>query len=393
MPPAGDKLPGMRFETLAVHAGGEADRETGAVAPPIHLSTTFLHGPESEPLHGRLYQREGNPTQDRLEEALAAIEGGGPSSTALAFASGMAAASTLLQSLPAGARVVFHSDIYSGVRQLALDFLPRWGMAPVFANLADEDAARGALAAGAALVWAETPTNPQLEILDLTRLPDAAHAAGASLLVDGTFATPALQRPLALGADIVLHSTTKYLGGHSDVLGGALVFGGAGRMAGLSETVAKVRRRLGGTASPFNSWLVLRGLRSLSCRMERHSANALALANALFGHPALSHVLYPGLPTHPGHQVAARQMSAFGGMLALRVAGGRAAAVAVAARLKLFTVATSLGGPESLVEHRASSDGPETTTPDDLLRLSIGLEHPDDLLADLLQALDATLPG
>jgi cystathionine gamma-synthase len=380
----------MRFETIAVHAGGEADSETGAVVPPIHLSTTFLHGPASEPLHGRLYQREGNPTQDRLEEALAALEGGGPSSTALAFASGMAAAATLLQALPAGARVLFHTDIYSGVRQLALDFLPRWGMEPVFANLADERAVGAALACGAALVWAETPTNPQLEILDLARLADVAHAAGAGLLVDGTFATPALQRPLALGADVVLHSTTKYLGGHSDVLGGALVFALADDLA---ETAGKVRRRLGGTASPFNSWLVLRGLRSLSCRVERHSANALALATALSGHPALSHVLYPGLPTHPGHQVAARQMSAFGGMLALRVAGGRAAAVAVAARLRLFLNATSLGGPESLVEHRASSDGPGTTTPDDLLRLSIGLEHPDDLLADLLQALDATAPG
>lgn len=383
----------MRFETVAVHAGGEADRETGAVAPPIHLSTTFLHGPESEPLHGRLYQREGNPTQDRLEEALAAIEGG---AAALAFASGMAAASTLLQSLPAGARVLFHTDIYSGVRQLALDFLPRWGMQPAFVDLADERAVGGALAGGTALVWAETPTNPQLEILDLRRLAGAAHAAGARLLVDGTFATPALQRPLALGADIVLHSTTKYLGGHSDVLGGALIFAAGAAADGLVETVGKTRRRLGGTASPFSSWLILRGLRSLACRMERHSANALTLAKALSGHPALSRVLYPGLASHPGHDVAARQMTAFGGMLALRLEGGRAAAVAVASRLKLFANATSLGGPESLVEHRASSDGPGTTTPEDLLRLSIGLEHPDDLLADLLQALEpapTAVPG
>ncbi len=383
----------MRFETLAVHAGGEADRETGAVTPPIHLSTTFLHGPESEPLHGWLYQREGNPTQDRLEEALAAIEGGG---AALAFASGMAAAATLLQSLPVGARVLFHRDLYSGVRQLAQEFLPRWGMQATFADLADASAVEAALrtpGSGVALVWAETPTNPQLEIVDLARLAAAVHAAGALFVVDGTFATPALQRPLALGADVVLHSTTKYLGGHSDVLGGALVFAGDGRVDELAERVAKARRRLGGTASPFNSWLVLRGLRSLACRMERHSANALGLAKALVGHPALEAVLYPGLATHPGHNVAARQMSAFGGMLALRIVGGRAAAVAVAGRMKLFANATSLGGPESLVEHRASSDGPGTTTPDDLLRLSVGLEHPDDLLADLLQALDATSPG
>ena len=380
----------MRFETLAVHAGGAADRETGAVSPPIHLSTTFLHGPESEPLYGWLYQREGNPTENRLEEALAAIEGG---KTALAFASGMAAAATLLQSLPAGAHVVFHRDLYSGVRKLASEFLPRWGIQATFANLADPDATHAAISPATTLVWAETPTNPQLEILDLARLADATHAAGAQLLVDGTFATPALQRPLALGADIVLHSTTKYLGGHSDVLGGALVFAGAGAPGDLAARVAQARRRLGGTASPFSSWLVLRGLRSLACRMERHSVSALALSNALSGHPALNHVLYPGLATHPGHDVAARQMAAFGGMLSLRVAGGRAAAIAVAGRLKLFSNATSLGGPESLVEHRASSDGPGSTTPDDLLRLSIGLEHPDDLLDDLLQALDATAPG
>src|SRR6187402_663678 len=286
----------MRFETLAVHAGGEADRETGAVAPPIHLSTNFLHGPESEPLHGRLYQREGNPTQDRLEEALVAIEGGGPSSGALVFASGMAAASTLLQSLPAGGRILFHRDIYSGVRQLAADFLPRWGLTAEFADLADPGAVGAALAAGPTLVWAETPTNPQLEILDLARLATSAHAAGALLLVDGTFATPALQRPLTLGADLVLHSTTKYLGGHGDVLGGALVFA---RGDALFEATGRSRRRLGGSASPFNSWLVLRGIRSLACRMERHSASALALARALEGHPALDRVLYPGLSTHP----------------------------------------------------------------------------------------------
>lgn len=376
----------MRFETLAVHAGGEADRETGAVTPPIHLSTTFLHGPECEPLHPWTYQREGNPTEHRLETALAALEGG---ASALVFASGMAAAATLLQAFPTGTRVLFHRDLYSGVRQLAIDFLPRWGMTARFANLADIEEATAALAEGIDLVWAESPTNPQLEILDLATLASAARAAGARTVVDGTFATPALQHPLALGADIVLHSTTKYLGGHSDVLGGALVFAQADELA---ERASTTRRRLGGTASPFSSWLVLRGLRSLACRMERHSANALAIARALEGHPALARVLYPGLPSHAGHAVAAKQMSAFGGMLSLRVAGGRAAAVAVASRLELFANATSLGGPESLVEHRASSDGPGTTTPDDLLRLSIGLEHPDDLVADLQRALDGGRP-
>jgi len=373
----------MRFETLAIHADGGPDPGSGAVAPPLHLSTTFVHGPASEPLHGHLYVREGSPTQVRLEVALAALEGG---ERALAFASGMAAAAALLQALPAGARVVFHRDLYHGVRALALERLPRWGLAAEFADLADPAAARAALGPGTALVWLETPTNPRLEIVDLAAVAALARAAGASLVVDGTFATPALQRPLELGADVVLHSTTKYLGGHSDVQGGALVFR---RPGALAERVEELRKELGGVASPFNSWLVLRGLRTLACRMERHSANALALARALAGHPRLAAVLYPGLPGHPGHATAARQMSAFGGMLSLRVAGGRTAALAVAARLELFTLATSLGGVESLVEHRASAEGPGSTTPDDLLRLSVGLEHPDDLAADLARALDS----
>ena len=223
-----------------------------------------------------------------------------------------------------------------------------------------------------------------MEILDLRSIGKAAHGAGALFLVDGTFATPALQNPIALGADIVMHSTTKYLGGHSDVQGGALVFAKRGE---LSDAVAHGRHVLGPVSSPFASWLILRGLRTLACRVERQSATALAIAKALDGHPALSAVVYPGLPSHPGHAVAARQMRAFGGMLSLRLRGGRAAAVAAASRVTLFTNATSLGGVESLIEHRASMEDPATTTPDDLLRLSIGLEHPDDLIADLRAAL------
>jgi cystathionine gamma-synthase len=372
----------MRFETRAVHAGGEPDPETGAVAPPIHLSTTYLHAPDGERLHGRLYAREGNPTQDRLETALAALEGG---ERALAFASGMAAAAALAEALPEGSHVLFHRDLYHGVRTLALERFPRWGLSATFADLGDPAAARTALREETALVWVETPTNPCLEIVDLTAASALAREAGALLAVDGTFATPALQRPLELGADVVLHSTTKYLGGHSDVLGGALVFRAAGALAERAEAL---RYRTGAIAAPFSSWLVLRGLRSLACRMERHAANALALARALEGHPGLAAVLYPGLPSHPGHAVAARQMrGGFGGMLSLRVAGGRAAALAVASRLELFTHATSLGGVESLVEHRASIEGPDATSPEDLLRLSVGLEHPDDLLADLSRAL------
>jgi cystathionine gamma-synthase len=371
----------MRFETLAVHAGGEPDPATGAVAPAIHPSTTFVHGADGSPLSGRLYAREGNPTEERLERALAALEGG---AAALAFASGSAAAVTLVESLPAGATILFHRDLYSGFRDLARDFFPGWRKRARFADLGDAgELAREAR--GVAALWIETPTNPLLEVLDLEVLAAAARAAGALLVVDSTFATPALQQPLAHGADVVLHSTTKYLGGHSDVLGGALVFA---RAEPLAARARAVRKQLGATASPFASWLVLRGLRTLACRMARHSANAFAVAAALADAPRLAAVHYPGLASHPGHAVAARQMTGgFGGMLSLRVAGGRDAAIGVAARLRLFTNATSLGGVESLVEHRAAIEGAASTTPDDLLRLSVGLEHPDDLIADLRQAI------
>lgn len=378
----------MRFETRAVRAGGEADPTTGAVAPPLHLSTTFVHGPASEPIHGRLYAREGNPTQDRLERALESLEGG---ERALAFASGMAAAATLLEALPPGTHVLFHRDLYHGVRTLAATRFPRWGLTASFADLADAAAARAATTDSTGVFWVETPTNPRLEIVDLAATAALARECGALLVVDGTFATPALQRPLEAGADVVLHSTTKYLGGHSDVQGGALVFRRADELA---RRVEELRHELGSIASPFSSWLVLRGLRTLACRMERHSANALALARALAGHPALVELLYPGLESHPGHAVAARQMrGGFGGMLSLRVRGGRAAALAVAADLELFTNATSLGGVESLVEHRASGEGRGTTAPEDLLRLSVGLEHVEDLAGDLRRALERAAGG
>jgi len=372
----------MRFDTLAVHAGGGPDPATGGLAPAIHPSTTFLHAPDGTPISGRRYAREGNPTEERLESALAALEGG---AGALAFASGSAAAVALLQALPAGATVLFHHDLYSGFRDIATGLLPGWGRSARFADLGDI----GTLAresVDAAAIWIETPTNPWLDVLDLDAVASAARAAGALLIVDNTFATPALQRPLAHGADVVLHSTTKYLGGHSDVLGGALVFA---RDDELARRTRELRERLGATASPFASWLVLRGLRTLPCRMARQGATALGLATALAAHPALSAVLYPGLAGSPGHAVAARQMhGGFGGMMSVRVAGGRDAALAVAARLSLFINATSLGGIESLVEHRASVEGENSAAPDDLLRLSVGLEHPDDLLADLVQALD-----
>lgn len=371
----------MRAETLAVRAGSEPDPATGAIAPPLHLSTTFEHGPEAERLHGYMYVREGNPTQTRLEQALQAVEGG---DAALVFASGLAASAAWLQALEPGGHVLLHRDVYYDLRTMARDYFPRWGLECDVVDMADLGALRAALRPQTRLLWAESPSNPLLDVLDLAALADVAHAAGAQLLVDSTFATPALQRPLELGADVVLHSTTKYLGGHSDVQGGALV---TRQVDATWERARDVRQTLGGVASPFNSWLVLRGLRTLHCRMERHAQNALVLARALQGHAALAQVRYPGLASHPGHAVAARQMRAFGGMLALRLRGGRAAALSVAARVRLFTNATSLGGVESLLEHRASAEGPTSRSPDDLLRLSVGLEHPDDLLADLLQAL------
>jgi cystathionine gamma-synthase len=371
----------MRFETLAVHAGAEVDPSTGSVAPPIHLSTTFEHGPAGERPHGYMYIREGSPTQKRLEEALAALDGG---EAALVFASGVAAGVAYLQALPAGAHVLFQDDIYYAFKTMAREYLSRWGMTSSFVDMADLAALRAALKPETKLLWAETPSNPLLRVVDLRGVAGIARAAGAALLVDGTFATPALQRPLDLGADIVLHSTTKYLGGHSDVHGGALVFR---RRDGMAERAEHNRHILGGVASPFASWLVLRGLRTLACRMERHSANALALARALERHSSVAAVHYPGLPAHPGHDVARVQMSAFGGMLSIRVRGGRERAVAAASRVRLFLNATSLGGTESLLEHRASVEGPGTTTPEDLLRVSVGLEHADDLIEDLARAL------
>jgi cystathionine gamma-synthase len=371
----------MRFETIAVHAGGEPDSSTGAIAPPIHLSTTFEHGPAGEKPHGYIYIREGSPTETRLEEALAAIEGG---QLALVFSSGLAAGAAYLQSLPAGCHVLFADDIYYGFREMAREFLPRWGIESSAVDMSDLDKVRRAMKANTQVLWAESPSNPLMKVVDLAALAGIARDAGAQLAVDGTFATPVLQRPLALGAAVVIHAATKYLGGHSDVQGGAVIFA---RRSEISDKTEHVRHILGAVLSPFNSWLVLRGLRSLSCRMERHSANTLALAHALERHPAVHAVHYPGLPSHAGHEIAKRQMSGFGGMLSLRVKGGRDAAVAAASKVKVFTNATSLGGTESLIEHRASSEGPSSTTPQDLLRVSVGLEHSDDLVEDLMQAL------
>jgi len=377
---AGRGTPVLRLETIAVRAGAELDPTTGALAPPLHLSTTFEHGPASEAIHGFLYARQKNPTQLRLEAALRDLEGGLAS---LVFSSGMAASAAMLQALPAGSHVIFSDDIYVDVHSLIQDFLPAWGIESSVANLLDLESLKNTLRPTTKLIWIETPSNPLLKILDIAAIARIAHEAGALFLVDNTFATPILQRPLSLGADVALHSTTKYCGGHSDVQGGCLVV----RSRELLDKLLHVREILGAVASPFNSWLILRGLRSLPCRMDRHSANAAAVAAALEACAAVEAVHYPGLPSHPGHAIAQRQMKNFGGMLSFLVRGGRAEALRVASRVTLFVNATSLGGPESLIQHRASNEGRLSRAPQNLLRVSVGLEHPDDLIEDLLQAL------
>jgi cystathionine gamma-synthase len=370
----------LRLETIAVRAGAEIDRATGAVAPPLHLSTTFEHGPASEAIHGFLYVRQKNPTQLRLEAALRDLEGG---MAALVFSSGMAATAALLQTLPPGSHVIFSDDIYVDVYNLIREFLPVWGIETSVENLQDLSALQNAIRKNTKFIWIETPSNPLMKILDIAAIARIAHEARAQLLVDNTFATAILQRPLSLGADVVLHSTTKYCGGHSDVLGGCLIV----KTREVLDKLLHVREILGAIASPFNSWLILRGLRSLPCRMERHSANAAAVAAALATCPAVEAVYYPGLPQHLGHDIARRQMTGFGGMLSFLVRGGREETLRVASRVKLFVNATSLGGVESLIQHRASNEGKNSRAPQNLLRLSIGLEHPDDLVEDLLQAL------
>jgi cystathionine gamma-synthase len=371
----------LQPETLAIHAGAEPDPATGAVASPIHLSTTFRHGPAGESEAGYEYVRGANPNQDRLEAALAAIEG---ASGALAFASGMAAIDHVFADLPAGAHVLLPHDYYHGVRTLAREFLPARGITTQMVDQTDLDAVRAAITPATRVIWAETPSNPQCRIADLAALAQLAHAHGAILGVDSTFASPALQQPIALGADIVMQSTTKYIAGHSDVLGGSLAFA---QRDERFERIARRRYIQGAVLSPFNAWLTLRGIRTLPARMAWHCRNARAVAQYLAAHPAVERVHYPGLSSHPQHALAARQMRDFGGMLAVQVRGGRDAALAMAGRLRVFTNATSLGGVESLVEHRASVEGAHRVSPENLLRVSVGLEHPDDLVADLAQAL------
>ena len=381
----------MKIETISVHAGGDPDPATAAIAPPIHLSTTFEHGPATEILHGYTYVRDENPTQDRLEAALAQLEGG---EGALVYGSGQGAAAALLQTLEPGAHVIFPEDVYVHVRVAQREYLPKWQIATSTVDMTDPKAIEREIRPETKLIWVETPSNPRMDITDIAEIVRMVHAVPLSgtgrplVLVDNTFATPVFQRPLELGADIVLHSTTKYCGGHSDVQGGALVLRKRDPISQkLYQGLYRTRMILGAVSSPFNSWLVLRGLRTLAVRMERHAANAMAVARALDGQKGIERVFYPGLESHAGHAIAARQMKGFGGMMSILVKGGWDEAVAVASKVKLWRNATSLGGVESLIEHRASAEGPGTTAPKNLLRLSVGLESAEDLIEDLLQAL------
>ena len=374
------------FDTLAIHAGQDPEPVTGAVVPPIFATSTYRQDGVGEPRQGYEYSRTANPTRKALEECLAALEGG---QRGLAFASGLAAEDTLVRAVcRPGDHVVIPNDAYGGTYRLFARVAERWGLRWTAAPLHDLEAAAAALTPETRLVWVESPTNPLLGIADIAALADVAHGAGARLVVDNTFASPYLQRPLTQGADVVVHSTTKYCGGHSDVIGGALVVADPA----LGDELAYHQNAMGGVAGPFDAWLTLRGLKTLAVRMERHCDNAERVAEFLGTRPEVTEVLYPGLPGHPGHDVAARQMRRFGGMVSFRVRGGEAAAVAVCNGARLFLLGESLGGVESLIEHpgrmtHASAAGSPLEVPADLVRLSVGLETVDDLLTDLDQAL------
>jgi cystathionine gamma-synthase len=375
------------FETVAIHAGQDPDPLTGAVVPPIYQVSTFKQDGVGGLRGGYEYSRTANPTRTALEQCLAALEGG---SRALAFASGMAAEDCLLRTIcQPGDHVLIPHDAYGGTYRLFDKVLARWNLSYLPVPVSDPKAVKHALGQRhARAVWVETPTNPLLSIVDLTALAELCAEAGALLVVDNTFASPYLQNPLALGADVVVHSTTKYLGGHSDVVGGALVV----TDPELGERLAFGQNATGGIAGPFDAWLTLRGIRTLAVRIDRHSLNALRVADMLAAHPRVTGVLYPGLPHHPGHEIAAKQMRGFGGMVSFRHRDGEAEAVAFCGRTRLFTLGESLGGVESLVEHpaqmtHASAAGSVLEVPPDLVRLSVGLDTSDDLLEDLRSAL------
>ena len=371
----------MNIETIAVHSGRAVDPSTGAVTPPLHMSTTFERAGDGSYPTGFVYGRVGNPTRNLLEECVRDLEGG---AAAAAFSSGMAAIMSVFQTLSAGDHVIAPQDIYHGTARLLRERFARWQLDSTFVDMTDLDAVSQAVRPSTKLILIETPSNPLLKITDIAAAAEMAHQNGIVCVCDNTWASPVLQRCLDLGADLVVHSTTKYLGGHGDVTGGIVV---SNREDGVFEEVRNIQQDGGAVPSPFDCWLLLRGIRTLPYRMRAHSENAERVAAFLDGHAKVEEVFFPGLESHPGHDIARRQMTAFGGMLSFRVRGGMEEAFGVASRASLFTRATSLGSYESLIEHRASIEGPDSLTPGDLLRVSVGLENSDDLIADLEQAL------
>ena len=375
----------MKIETRAVHAGRHCDPATGAVSQPIYLSTTFERNPDGEYPRGFSYSRDGNPNRKALEVCLADLEGG---SEAIMFGSGLAAAGAVVQSLEAGDHVLAPDDVYWGLRKLIGDVFGKWNLAVDYVDMSNLDAVRAALRPNTRLIWTETPSNPLMKITDLSGIASIARAAGPHVMTvcDGTFATPIVQRPLDHGIDLVVHSTTKYLTGHSDVVGGVLI---RRHENYLFERARTSQKYAGAVPSPFDCWLTLRGIDTLPYRVRAQSENAARIARFLKANRAVEKVHYPGLTDHPAHDIAMRQMSSGGGMLSFEVRGGRDAAMAAAAHCQLFIRATSLGGTHSLIEHRASIEGPTSRTPQGLLRVSAGIEHADDLIEDLRQALEA----
>jgi len=377
-------MPG--FDTLAIHAGQDPDPRTGAVAVPIYQTSTYKQDGVGGLREGYEYSRSANPTRSALESAMAALEGG---ARGLAFASGLAAEDALFRTVcRPGDHVILPGDAYGGTFRLVAKVLANWGLEYTSVPLHDLDAVRAAVRPTTKVVWCETPTNPLLGIADIAALATVAHDAGTLLVVDNTFASPYLQQPLALGADAVVHSTTKYLGGHSDVVGGALV----AKDAELGEQLAFHQNAMGAVAGPFDAWLVLRGIKTLGVRMDRHCANAQRIVEFLVEHPAVDRVLYPGLASHPGHEVAAKQMRDFGGMVSFTLRGGEETALKVCGLTSVFTLGESLGGVESLIEHpgrmtHMSVAGSPLEVPNDLVRLSVGIENVEDLLDDLGSAL------
>lgn len=367
----------MRIETLAVHAGERADDTAGSVTPPLYLSSTFERDPGGEYPRGFIYGRYGTPNRVALEQCVAELEGG---ITAAAFASGMAAMMTVLQALDPGDHVIVPLDAYFGTGVLLRNTFQRWGLEVDFVDMADPATVQHAIRPTTRLIWIETPTNPLLRVVDIEAIAAVARNAGITTICDNTFATPVLQRPFTYGVDFILHSATKYLGGHGDVVGGIVV---TREEHPMFARIRELQNTGGAGLATFDSWLVMRGIKTLPYRMRGHCANARAVADFLLKHPRVEAVHYPGIPTHPGHDIAARQMSDYGGMLSFQIIGTAADALAVAGRTSLITQATSLGGVHSLIEHRASVEGSNTRSPGNLLRLSIGLEHPDDLIGDL----------